>query len=109
MEVFTAHPMSDWGRQQTVEGDGLLRRWLLHVVDGGLIGIIGIAPYFFGGRHDVGRLLLVSLIAITSAAWFLRQAMLPQANWPRTSIFAISLIACGLLVFQVIPTSAGVD
>ncbi|HEX5471749.1 MAG TPA: hypothetical protein VFW73_07665, partial [Lacipirellulaceae bacterium] len=53
---------------------------LLRVVDAGLCGVIFVAPYFFGGRHDMGRLLLVSFIAVTAIAWFIRQAMLPAAR-----------------------------
>jgi tetratricopeptide (TPR) repeat protein len=76
---------------------------LLRVVDLGLCGVIFVAPYFFGGRHDLGRLVLVSLIGATAAAWFVRQALLPAARWPRTCAHAIVLLAAALLVVQIIP------
>jgi len=83
--------------------DPPLANHLLRVVDVGLCGVILVAPYFFGGRHDFGRLILVSLIALTSAAWFVRQALLPAARWPRTIAHAILLLAAALLVLQIIP------
>src|SRR5438270_411786 len=70
---------------------------LLRVVDAGLCGVIFIAPYFFGGRHDLGRLLLVSIIVVTATAWFLRQAMLPLARWPRTIAYGLLLLAAALV------------
>lgn len=76
---------------------------LQYVVDAGLCGIIFVAPYFFGGRHDLGRLLLVSMIAVTAVAWFARQAMLPAARWPRTAAHFLLLMAAALVAFQVVP------
>src|SRR5262245_52039343 len=91
----------DWASQQwhpAVRSDALLR-----VVDAGLIGINCVAPIFFGGRHDFGRLVLVSLIGVTATAWFIRQALLPGAQWIRTFAHWILLSAVGLLVLQLIP------
>ncbi len=76
---------------------------LLRVVDGGLCGVIFVAPYFFGGRHDMGRLLLVSIIAMTATAWFARQALLPAARWPRTIAYLLLLLAAALIVLQIVP------
>ncbi len=92
-----------WGGKVPRAEGGALGDLLLRVVDGGLFGVICIAPFFFGGRHDMGRLVLVSLIAVTAAAWFIRQATLKKAAWPRTNAFAILLLAAGLLVFQIVP------
>jgi O-antigen ligase/tetratricopeptide (TPR) repeat protein len=79
---------------------------LLQVVDLGLIGVICVAPFFFGGRHDLGRLVVVSLIAVTAAAWFVRQSMLRKAFWPRTSAYAILLLAAAMLIVQIVPLPA---
>lgn len=76
---------------------------LLRVVDAGLCGVIFIAPYFFGGRHDMGRLLLVSIIAVTACAWFARQALLPAARWPRTVAYLVLLLAAALVLLQIVP------
>lgn len=76
---------------------------LLRIVDGGLCGVIFVAPYFFGGRHDMGRLLLISIIAATSTAWFARQALLPTARWPRTIAYLLLLLTAALVLFQIVP------
>jgi O-antigen ligase len=101
-------PIHSWGTRSTARtrptAAGLLSAdSLLRVVDVGLCGIICVAPFFFGGRHDVGRLIFVALVAVTAAAWFARQALLPAANWPRTAAYLIPLIAAGLLVIQLAP------
>ena len=76
---------------------------LLRVVDGGLCGVIFVAPYFFGGRHDMGRLLLVAIVAVTACAWFARQSTLPNARWPRTIANLVLLLAAALVLIQIIP------
>lgn len=77
---------------------------LLRVVDGGLCGITCVAPFFFGGRHDLGRLVFVVLVAVVSTAWFARQALLPIAHsWPRTAAKFVPLAAASLLVLQLVP------
>jgi O-antigen ligase/tetratricopeptide (TPR) repeat protein len=75
-------------------------------VDLGLCGVIFVAPYFFGGRHDFGRLVFVALVAATAVAWFTRQAMLPAARWPRTAAHGLLLLAVALVVLQIIPLPA---
>lgn len=75
---------------------------LLRIVDGGLCGVIFVAPYFFGGRHDAGRLLLVTIIAATSVAWFVRQAMMPVARWPKTFAYVLLFLACALVAVQIV-------
>jgi O-antigen ligase len=95
-----------WGTVVPRAGNNRLELFLLRIVDCGLIGIICIAPFFFGGRHDVGRLVLVSLIAVTAVAWFLRQATLGAATWPRSRAYAIVVLAAAMLVLQIVPLPA---
>jgi hypothetical protein len=78
-------------------------RWLLRLVDAGLLGVIIVAPYFFGGRHDLGRLVYVALVAATATAWFVRQAMRPTSHWKDTAAFGVLLLAVGLLILQIVP------
>lgn len=79
----------------------------LLMVDAGLCGVIFVAPYFFGGRHDLGRLVLVLLIALTAAAWFFRQALLPPGKTAcsRTApiVYAVFFLAVGWLLVQLAP------
>jgi tetratricopeptide (TPR) repeat protein/O-antigen ligase len=83
-----------------------LRDYLLTVVDGGLGCIIFLAPYFFGGRHELGRLVLLALVALISTAWFLRQVLLPVAHWPRTWAHCLILLALATVTVQLIPLPA---
>lgn len=78
-------------------------RRLLSIVDACLCGIIFVAPYFFGGRHDLGRLVFVLLTSLAAAAWFARQTLLPSARWVRTTANGLILLAVGLLVLQLVP------
>jgi O-antigen ligase/tetratricopeptide (TPR) repeat protein len=79
---------------------------LLHLVDVGLASVIGVAPFFFGGRYDLGRLVLVALIGATATAWFVRRAISPNQSRggaaPRWILFA----AIGLVMIQLVPLPA---
>ena len=77
--------------------------WLRRLVDVGLVGVICIAPYFFGGRHDLGRLVYVALVAVTATAWFVRQALQPTSHWKNTVAYGVLLLALGLLILQIVP------
>lgn len=83
-------------------GDTLASR-LLTIVDGGLAAIICVAPFVFGGRHDLGRLVFVSLVAVTAAAWFLRQCVLPEAKATRTKAYWLLAVAVALVALQLLP------
>jgi O-antigen ligase/tetratricopeptide (TPR) repeat protein len=89
-------------RQPTTNGPSAAD-YLLRIVDAGLCGIIFVAPYFFGGRHDLGRLLLTCLVTVTATAWFARQALLPAARWPRTTAYALLLMLAALVAAQIVP------
>ena len=80
-----------------------LANCLLRVVDAGLCGVVFIAPFFFGGRHDLGRLVLVSLIVVTAVSWFARQALLCAPRGPKTAANIVLLLATGLVVLQIVP------
>jgi O-antigen ligase len=104
MQPATSKSLVGWGgAAQRASRQSTVAEHLLHIVDAGLCGIIILAPYVFGGRHDMGRLVLVSLISITTAAWFVRQSILPVAQWPRTAAHAVVLLAAAFLIFQVVP------
>ena len=53
---------------------------LLKTVDLGLGAIIFVAPHLFGGRHPLGRFVIVALCVVTAIAWFARQLVLPHAT-----------------------------
>jgi tetratricopeptide (TPR) repeat protein/O-antigen ligase len=89
--------------QETASGSSAIADTMRQVVDLGLCGVIFVAPYFFGGRHDLGRLVLVSIVAVTAIAYFARQTMLATAGWPRTVLHVLFLAAAGLLILQIVP------
>ncbi len=104
MSAHTSPKNDGWGfGSRPVVSDRPAADVLLRVVDAGLCGVIFVAPYFFGGRHDMGRLLLVSIIAVTATAWFVRQSMLPVARWPKTIAYALVLLTAALVAFQIMP------
>lgn len=85
---------------------GPLAAQLLSVVDGGLVAIVCAAPFVFGGRHDLGRLVFVSLVAVTSVAWFVRQSLVPDARWTKTAANGLILFAIALVALQLVPLPA---
>jgi O-antigen ligase/tetratricopeptide (TPR) repeat protein len=75
----------------------------LSIVDGALLGILFVAPLFFGGRHDLGRFVFVLLAVVAAVAWFARQAMLAEATWNRTAAHLVALLAVTITVLQLVP------
>jgi len=109
MSIRAQHAFASSGSRPAFRNERALGAgddWLLAVVDAGLIGVVCIAPYFFGGRHDLGRLVFVSFVALASAAWFVRQALRPATAWKDTAAFGLLLFAVGLLVLQIVPLPA---
>ncbi|MCH8840107.1 MAG: hypothetical protein IH831_05410, partial [Planctomycetes bacterium] len=75
----------------------------LQIVDFGLMGIIFVAPLFFGGRHDLGRFVLVLLCVVIAVAWSIRQVLSGDGKWNRTLAFGMVSLAVGFVGFQLIP------
>ena len=90
-ELTTASAGMDDGPPGTGPGGPLAAR-LLAAVDAGLVATTCAAPMVFGGRHDLGRLVFVSLVGLTAIAWFARQSLLPKAAWTRS---ALPVVAAG--------------
>ena len=75
----------------------------LKIVDYGIGAIIFIAPMFFGGRHDLGRGIFISLVAVVSVAWFIRQSTIKNATITRTWSYLVAVLAILLVIAQLIP------
>ena len=55
------------------------------VVDAGLIGVPLLSPWFMGGRHPLGELVIVLLAVTVALAWLGRRALDPRgATWTRS-------------------------
>ncbi len=90
-----------WGNAREVRPQR--RDWLLIVVDICLAAVLCVAPFIFGGRHDLGRLVMLSLIAVAAVAWSARQCLRSTSEFPRTNAYFIFLAAAALLVAQIVP------
>ena len=75
----------------------------LRVFDACLLGILFLAPLFFGGRHPLGRSVFIAFAGIAGVAWFLRQSLVGSRRWPRTWANLLALAALLLVAFQLIP------
>jgi len=77
----------------------------VRVVDWCLIGCLFVAPLWFGGRHDLGRLLYSGFVAAGVIAWTARCLLLrrPMVRWSAAHL--LLLAAVGLVVCQLVPLS----
>jgi len=80
--------------------------WCLSIVDWGIAAIVLVAPFFFGGRHLLGRFVFIALTCIVSIAWLTHQAMKRDARWTPTFAHALGLAAIGLVALQLVPLPA---
>jgi O-antigen ligase/tetratricopeptide (TPR) repeat protein len=92
-----------WGERVQAPTEPALATMLLRAVDACLFGIICVAPFVFGGRHDLGRLVFVSLVAVAAAAWCLYQTTQHAGGWPRTWAYAVLLMTASLIILQMVP------
>ncbi|QDS99812.1 O-antigen ligase family protein [Adhaeretor mobilis] len=91
-----------WGRSsQTFEP--WLPKVLLQTVDLGLLGVLFLAPLFLGGRHDLGRLVLVVLIALVAIAWHVGQALVKEAVTSSKLVNALAIGAALVVLLQIVP------
>ncbi len=75
----------------------------LRIVDAGIFAILFIAPLFFGGRHPLGRFVLVSLCVAVAVAWFFRLAILGRGTWTHTAAYGVLVAAIAVVGFQLVP------
>ncbi|MCA9209958.1 MAG: hypothetical protein KDA55_16475 [Planctomycetales bacterium] len=94
---------SEWASKLPSVAEHPLAAALLHVTDAGLAAVIFFAPLFMGGRHPLGRLVLVSIIGATAMAWFARQCLVARAGWNRSPAQWLIVAALALVVLQILP------
>jgi O-antigen ligase/tetratricopeptide (TPR) repeat protein len=80
------------------------QRWLARVVDAGLIGVPLLSPWFMGGRHPLGELVIVLLAVTVALAWLGGRALDPRGgSWTASPGEWILLGAVLLVVAQIVP------
>ena len=96
--------------QQSAGPDAANSPWaatLLHVVDAALAGVIFCFPYAMGGRHPIGQLVLVALVAVLATAWFARQCVIGRGRWYCTGGGLLVAAAVVLVGMQMIALPGG--
>ena len=90
-------------RLEHASGESSLAASCLQVVDVSLLGILFLAPLFFGGRHPLGRFVFILLASMAGIAWFTRQTLLMHSKWSSSWANVLGLVATLLLMLQLVP------
>ncbi|MCG8448234.1 MAG: O-antigen ligase family protein [Pirellulales bacterium] len=81
-----------------------LAAFCLQIVDFCLLGILFLAPLFFGGRHPLGRFVFICLAAIAGVAWLVRQTLLGRTSkQPPGWAYVLGFAAILLVTLQLLP------
>ncbi|HEX4145198.1 MAG TPA: O-antigen ligase family protein [Pirellulales bacterium] len=84
--------------------ESALQSFLARVVDAGLIGVPLLTPWFMGGRHPLGELVIVLLAVAVALAWLGRRALDPRtATWTGSPGEWVVLGAVLLVIAQIVP------
>ena len=75
----------------------------LKLVDFGIGSLIFAGPHLFGGRHMLGRFVILSLCVVTALAWFSRQVLAQKPCWHRGGALGLCLAAIACVAFQLVP------
>ncbi|MFT4559944.1 MAG: O-antigen ligase/tetratricopeptide (TPR) repeat protein [Porticoccaceae bacterium] len=92
----TTQPLSVDG--QSAPHQGLSRK----IVDAGLLAILVVAPLFMGGRHPLGELVFVSLVAFVTSAWLINQCLVSRARYTFSGVEGLLIAGVLLVVFQLV-------
>ncbi|HWC88922.1 MAG TPA: hypothetical protein VG433_04685, partial [Pirellulales bacterium] len=81
-----------------------LRGLLERIVDAGLIGVPLLTPWFMGGRHPLGELVLVTLAVVVAISWLADQALARrEVTIARTRAEWLLLGGIALVIVQMLP------
>jgi O-antigen ligase/tetratricopeptide (TPR) repeat protein len=75
---------------------------LLRIVDTGLIAILVIAPLCMGGRHPLGELAFVSLVAFVTSVWLIGQCSARRATYSVSGVEGLLIAGLLMVVFQLV-------
>ncbi|QEG36171.1 hypothetical protein Pr1d_34800 [Bythopirellula goksoeyrii] len=91
---------------RVVDCESSISAALMQTVDLGLGTIIFVAPYMYGGRNPLGRLVIVALCVLTTLAWFARQLLSGNVPWTSFPAWIVPLAAMLVVVLQLVPFPA---
>ena len=92
----TPQPLSVDG--QDVPDHGMTRK----ILDAGLLAILAVAPLFMGGRHPLGELVFVSLVAFVTSAWLINQCFVSRARYTFSGVEGLLIAGVLLVVLQLV-------
>jgi O-antigen ligase/tetratricopeptide (TPR) repeat protein len=108
--------MSSWNQtssrsrnsRTTAAGSGsdFANSTLLKAVDFGIGAIIFVGPFMLGGRHPMGRFVILTLCVLTALAWFWRQTLIGPSRVVRSATFGLLLASIALVMLQLVPLPA---
>jgi O-antigen ligase/tetratricopeptide (TPR) repeat protein len=99
-DTVTPSSFGDWSRRSPQSVSDLL----MWIVDTGLAAVLVFAPWFMGGRHPLGQLVLVSISVVVATAWAVRQTLSQsQVTWKISGSELLLLGAIALVVLQLTP------
>ncbi len=104
MNAMSQNTLSSKNNDETRHVPGPLADLLLTTVDVGLAAVLLLAPWFMGGRHPLGQLVLVLISVVVAAAWVTRQALSRgQTVWKISACELLLLATVGLVILQLTP------
>ena len=92
----TTQPLSADGHS------GLHHGLILKIVDAGLLAILAVAPLFMGGRHPLGELVFVLLVALVTSAWLIGQCFVSRARYSVSGAEGLLIAGVLLVAMQLI-------
>ena len=87
-----------------------LESCLDRITDLGIAAVLFVAPLVMAGRFAPGRLVLAILVCVVGISWCVARwaAKQPQISWRWTQAEGIVLLACAVVLAQLVPLSADI-
>lgn len=80
--------------------------WSLAGVDAALAGLVLVAPFVFGGRHDFGRLVVVLLAGAAAILWRVHLEFVDRPRRSTSTTTLIPILAVVWVALQLVPMPA---
>ncbi|HIM29389.1 MAG TPA: hypothetical protein EYG57_07510 [Planctomycetes bacterium] len=83
-------------------------RPLEFVIDLCLVGVLFVVPLTMGGRGDVGKLLMTTLVAVAAICFAIQRLRSNGFRWRLTGVEIPALLGLAIVVLQIVPLGATV-